>query len=333
MSYKSRVLTASMMLVLLSGCGVTNPNTAQRVVTDISKVYPVCVTPDSVRVIQSGNPIPSNYIIIGNLRVYNHGSTVQIPLESTLETAKKAASNAGGNTLFISKLESPARLSIQNYDLTGQILLDTGENPVDVVVPLTENLDVPIPRFGHESKPCHLWASIGYGRVVSGLEMSEDLQIVNGDIRNGLIWKVGLDYVFPGDGWGVGIYYSDFASSFDYMYRDNNIIFNFDSRLIGASVIYDYHAGRFLFTQRVGCGYTWIWEKVSSAENGLLESLSDFLPGLGIGFGTGISYSFTDAVFFGLNVNYDISLFNLYSSIDSNKIHTLSFAPVLKIFF
>ena len=137
------LVVAAALVVAISGCNAPHRVAALRVATELVKEYPVTASPSEVTVKQLGVAGPADYEYLGNLLVYDPGDAVVVPLDSALNVARRAVSEAGGNYLYVMRLEAPGSLVRANYEIAGKILLAKGDKVLTSASPLYEPMVEP----------------------------------------------------------------------------------------------------------------------------------------------------------------------------------------------
>jgi len=203
---KRNPFLALLLMIVLASC---NP----RVATDLVKIYPPIVVPDSVIVFGVGQHVPASARTIGRVSVGKGSIAAKCTYSDVLRLAKTEVSKAGGNGLMITSHSMPG----SNCHQIGGSILRLEEGAVkndslanDVFKDLAAEQNEAIRR---RSVPGNTFsANIGYGHIFSDI-YAADGNFMNGiPQRNGVDWRLQYDHTFS-SGLGIGLLYSGFRSS------------------------------------------------------------------------------------------------------------------------
>lgn len=272
---------------LLSGCG------NMQVATDVIKMYPMTCLIDQVKV-YDGDKSPANYEHLGTVAVFDQGMARVTPFETTLDMAKRAVCETGGNALYIARHELPNSLVSTNHQIIGQILLESKE-PSDVQsapaknLPLKKELpDYVASRYNIPDGPnvingYNIYFSGGYGRLLTKAGvLDESITINMGSVENGFEYEFGFEHIMPDGHWGVGAFCSNFVSTFDgakqkkVSVKDSALSYTterkFDGKfmaslhMVGPAVSYSKTDEHLFLSARAGLGLAWQTESFAYSE-------------------------------------------------------------------
>lgn len=102
-------------ILLLSSC-------APKVTTTLSKSYPPLDYRDEIKLYGINDPVPSNSVEIGNVRIGDTGFSVDCGWEVVTKKAMEAARKAGGNALKITKHTPPSVFGSSCHNIVATIL-------------------------------------------------------------------------------------------------------------------------------------------------------------------------------------------------------------------
>ncbi len=315
---KAIILLAAAAVVLqaLAGCSAPGRTGRLEVATELVKTYPVSTAPEDVTVKQLGAAGPSGYEYLGNLLVYDPGNAAVVPMDSAMFAARKAVSAAGGNYLYIMRLEAPGSLVRANYEIAGKILLATDETPLATASPLYEPMKEPRKRYTYMTtrdrsrfEGNSFYAEFGYGRVLNPLVIPADIEVRYGSVRDGWQWKAGYEYIIPGTPWGVGAYTSHFSSRYFVLVKGSDVTKNeegtIDVRLhqVGPAASWN----RILMKNwhlalRLGLGYGWEMKTYIPDSVDNPYGIYDNLYGVAQNFDAEFSYRFSRVISAGITL-------------------------------
>lgn len=189
------------LISVLTGCSVG-------IKTTIIRNYPPLDSLQEVRVVDVGQPAPSNAIDIGIVAIYDH-MTIHCDSAVVYSAAKKEALKAGGNVLKITEHLYPDFVS-SCHRIKGRIL--KADNFHDTVLTvITEKKVLPFPTIKHDSR---FVLNIGWGWQTA--KIPDDLNQFEKDYLNEL--KSGSQYgaeynYFINERTGIGVVFNLFHSS------------------------------------------------------------------------------------------------------------------------
>ena len=209
------------VVALLSGCGAPGRTARLEVATDLLKTCPVTVAPEDVVVKQLGVAGPAEYEYLGNVLVYDPGNAKLVPADTAYYLAKKAVSEAGGNYLYIMRLEASGGLVRSNYEIAGKILRATDMSPLTSASPLYEPMKEPKKQYTYmksrdrsEFGGNSFYAGFGYGRILNPIDIPDNIELKYGSMRDGYQWEIGYEYLLHGTPWGFGANFSTFDTRY-----------------------------------------------------------------------------------------------------------------------
>lgn len=299
---------AAFVLLLLSGCGASTRTARLEVATQLTKSYAPTVSPEEVTVRQLGAAGPREYDYLGSVLVYDPGNAVVVPLDSAMFLARKAVSDAGGNFLYIMRMEAPGGIVRSNYEIFGKMLLATDFSPLTEASPLYEPIREPGKRYVYlerrdrSSMPEHtFYLSGGYGRIMTPLELSPSMTILYGSVENGWFVNGGYSYTITGSGWGAGGYFSSFATRFFIRLRsgekEGEGIYDLRQRQVGPSVSWSGMVMKnWILSLRLGVGYSWETDTYIPDSVDNPYAFYDNLYGIGQSFNAEFSYRFSSRI-------------------------------------
>lgn len=307
---------AAVLTLALSGCAASHRTASLRVATELVKEYPVTAAPSEVTVKQLGAAGPADYEYLGKLLIYDPGDAVVVPLDSALNVARRAVSEAGGNYLYVMRMEAPGSLVRANYEIAGKILLAKGDKALTSASPLYDPMVEPKKQYNYmltrdrsKFEGNSFYAEFGYGRIVNPMRIPVDTELKYGSPRNGWQWKAGYEYLFPGTPWGLGASTAHFGSRYFVLVKGSDVTKNeegtVDMRLhqFGPSaswnrmVMKNWH-----LSMRLGLGYGWELKTYipDSVENPY--GVYDSLYGLGQNFDAELSYRISKVISAGITL-------------------------------
>ena len=206
---KRNLFLSLLLMVVLASC---NP----RVVTDIVKIYPPIVVPDSVIVYGVGQRVPASARTIGRVSVGKGNIAAKCTYSDVLLLAKTEVAKAGGNGLMITSHSMPSSGGGNCHEIAGSILLlkDGAVKKDSLSDAVFKNLAAEQNEvIRRHSVPGNTFSvNIGYGHIFSNIYVADDNFLNGMPLRNGVDWRLQYDHTFS-SGLGMGILYSGFRSS------------------------------------------------------------------------------------------------------------------------
>ncbi|WP_321424172.1 hypothetical protein [uncultured Bacteroides sp.] len=207
---KRNLFLSLLLMVVLASC---NPI----VVTDIVKIYPPIVVPDSVIVYGVGQRVPTSARTIGRVSVGKGSIAAKCTYSDVIRLAKTEVAKAGGNGLMITSHSMPSSGGGNCHQIAGSILrLGEGAMKNDSLVSevfknqaaeqheLMQRYSVPRNIFS---------VDMGHGHIYSGIYNGESgSSFASIPQRNGMEWRLQYEHTFN-CGAGIGLLYSGFRSS------------------------------------------------------------------------------------------------------------------------
>lgn len=349
-------------------CAISSSCGSIQVATDVIKMYPMTCFVYQVKVYE-GNESPANYEHLGTVAVYDPGMSRVTPYETTMDLAKRAVCEAGGNALYISRYEAPNSLVSTNHQLIGQILLDTGdkkasnEGPAGSIAVNKELKDYVESRYvvsdGQQViNGNNFYAGIGFGHMFAETELMEDsAKVTDGSVRNGLSYILGYEHIFPDGRWGIGAFCSCYTSSVkadikaNVTIKDAEININttryFEGRyrvnlhLAGPSISYSKTNDHLYCNAHAGLGCAWQTESFAfssivygagiDSEKGVMKG--NVYHGFGFMLGGEVGYRVNNLFTFGVALNateYAI-IYDSVSTLSLNFLPVISICPTLRL--
>ena len=308
--------TAAVLTLALSGCAASHRVAPLTVVTELTKTYPVTASPDEVVVKQLGVAGPADYEYLGKLLIYDPGNAIVVPLDSAMNVARRAVSEAGGNYLYVMRMEAPGSLVRANYEIAGKILLAKGDDILTTASTLYEPMVEPKKQYNYmltrdrsKLEGNSFYAEFGYGRIINPMRIPVDTELKYGSPRNGWQWKAGYEYLFPGTPWGLGANMSHFGSRYFVSVKGSNEANTeegtIDMRLhqLGPTaswnkmLIKNWH-----LSMRLGLGYGWEMKTYIPDSVDNPYGVYDSLYGIGQSFDAEFSYRFSRIISAGITL-------------------------------
>lgn len=356
--------------VLAASCALFSSCASMQVATDVIKLYPMTCMIDQVKVYE-GDKGPANYEHLGTVAVYDQGATRVTPFETTLELAKRAVCESGGNALYLSRHEAPNSLVSANHQIIAQMLLDTGdktasnEGPASGIKVTKELSDYAEDQYrvaGGESviSGDNIYVSVGYGRLLTRFADGE-VTVTRGSIQNGVSYTFGYEHIFRDGKWGFGAFCSNFTSSVDakretevYVVDSTSIIPSrvrrkFDGKetiglhLAGPSASYSFTDNHLFLSARAGLGLAWQSESFAfsqlvsgkgiDTESGVMNLPASF--GFGFQLTGELGYRVTKVMTIGATIGAT-ECGIIYSDTNTRQLSWATFAtiaPVLRLTF
>lgn len=295
---------SAVLCSLLSSCG------NMQVATDVIKMYPMtCYIPD-VKVYE-GSKSPENYEHLGTVAVYDQGMTRVTSYEATLDMAKRAVCETGGNALYIARHEIPNSLVSVNHQIIGQILLEkdgksdvkqspAGDLPVKKELPDYVGERYRIPDGPQVVNGNNIYFNGGYGRLFNKIE-GEEVEPEQGSIQNGFAYNFGYEHILPDGHWGIGAFCSNYTSAMDAK-RKMELLVQLDSTSTERTKVYRKFAGK----ERIGLHAFGPSVSYSNTNDHLFLSAR---AGLGIAW-MSESFAFRDLVY-GAGIDTDSGIMKL----------------------
>lgn len=200
---------AGATLLLLTAC-------SPKVITHISKTYPEVIPADSVHVVELGETVPNTAETIGRVAVVDRGFSNKCRYDQVLRLAQEATGKNGGNGLAITDHLKPSFWGSSCHQISG-LMLRLSDMEVDTlrVNPLQDVIDlghvvVKEQKEKRRAPASTFEASIGYGWITSKLYDPDGKSLGS---KGGLEWKLSYEYTWS-SGWGIGLQYSGFKTSF-----------------------------------------------------------------------------------------------------------------------
>ena len=352
---------SALCVFILGGCG------PMAVTSDLVKMYPMTSMINDVKVYE-GEKSPANYDHLGTVAVYDKGMTRVTSYETTLDMAKRAVCEAGGNAIYISRHEWPNSLVSANHQIVGQILYDTGskagtnDGPAKALPVKKEIADYTTDIYTIRNRAeiingNNIYASVGYGRLLSGIDLGDDIEVTNGSLLNGLSYNFGFEHIFPDGRWGIGIFNSNYTSAVSAdmsvktsiidSVKTTNTTFKYDGKYrinlhaAGPSVSYSHSAGRVFTSLRLGLGLAWQTETFAfsdliygpsiDAESGVMQGTTYF--GGAVNLSGEIVYRVSSVVSIGATLGFSeyMMVYSDDTTYNLGTAPTLSICPTIRI--
>jgi len=274
-------------------CALLSSCSTMKVATDVLKLYPMTCLIDEVAVYE-GEKSPANYEHLGTVAVYDQGMTRVTPYETTLDMAKRAVCETGGNAIYISRHEFPNSLVSTNHQIIGQILFDTGgkkasnQGPASGITVKKELSEYVADQYKVPDGPSvvngnNIYFQVGYGRLATQLDLG-DMTVERGSLNNGLSYSLGYEHILPDGKFGLGVFCSNYVSTVDSkrkmevnvidsttippqrVYRNFNGKEKIGLHLAGPSVSYSKTNNLLFLSARAGLGFAWQSESFAFSE-------------------------------------------------------------------
>ncbi|MBO4768632.1 MAG: hypothetical protein J5495_03755, partial [Bacteroidales bacterium] len=311
-----------------------------------TKTYPVTAAPDEVVVKQLGVAGPADYEYLGKLLIYDPGNAIVVPLDSAMNVARRAVSEAGGNYLYVMRLEAPGSIVRANYEIAGKILLAKGDDILTSASPLYEPMVEPRKTYNYMlardlSRPegNSVYAEAGFGYILNPIELSSLWTVKYGSISSGFQWKAGYEYVLPGTPWGFGGYTSNFQSRFFVDLNGEEGTYDLRQHQIGPSASWSKTVMKnWYLALRLGLGYAWEIDRfIPDSVDNPYYGVYDNLYGLGQNFDAELSYRFARRFSLGVSLGEMFSYVWGYDRDSGRRYDTefvvLTLGPTFKIWF
>lgn len=217
-----------------------------RVITRTSTALPSTVAPLQVAVYEAGDSLPPNARAIGSVCVKDGGFAVNCGYDRVMQLAKKAASEQGGNGLYVVTHQTPNRWSSSCHQVSALILHsnDTIDTSLDN---FRKEYHEVVNRIRPASAPPANIVSfnVGYGWITSKLYDIYGNRLKGG--MGGIKWELQYEYVLR-KGWSIGAHVSRFKS------RDVPEGF-LSLYTIAPQIGYVQRLNRWMFKVDIGMGY------------------------------------------------------------------------------
>lgn len=151
----------------------------------------------------------------------------------------------------------------------------------------------------------HLYAGAGAGFIVSKMSFADGLTVTGGNIRNGLVYGAGYEYVMD-SGLMIGAFYNAYTSSCEGRVEGENLTFGVSLPVFGPTLGFMTNSGNWSFIERLGVGYALDKEVLSDGDIDVSGSESGF----GWQATLGAEYRLSPSVAVGLNLNAMSALFS-----------------------
>lgn len=253
---------ANLLLILL--LPVCLGSCAPKVITHIERSYSPRVAAEEVLLYGVGQTVPESAELIGTVKVVDSGASTKCNYDQVVALAKQTTSKSGGNALALTDHREPSLLGSSCHQIAGNMLwIDDATNLEAEIAPLVSpsgrdnNAGVSKSSFHHST----IYANIGYDWVSRS-------------------------------GFGAGLMYSGYKSSYSYSHVDVNVGLAY----IAPQFVMKQKVGRWGIEEKFGIGYF----KYRESAKGVSESLSGF----GYNFLVGAEYYLSDHIGIGANLGY-----------------------------
>lgn len=280
---------ANLLLILL--LPVCLGSCAPKVITHIERSYSPRVAAEEVLLYGVGQTVPESAELIGTVKVVDSGASTKCNYDQVVALAKQTTSKSGGNALALTDHREPSLLGSSCHQIAGNMLwIDDATNLEAEIAPLVSpsgrdnNAGVSKSSFHHST----IYANIGYAFMTNKFYLPNG---ASGHPRKGMDWQVGYDWVSR-SGFGAGLMYSGYKSSYSYSYVDVNVGLAY----IAPQFVMKQKVGRWGIEEKFGIGYF----KYRESAKGVSESLSGF----GYNFLVGAEYYLSDHIGIGANLGY-----------------------------
>lgn len=324
-----KIASAALCCMILASC------TTMRVATNVLKQYPVTAATEEVIVYENGAAAPAEAEVLGEVTVYDDRMAKTEPWDTTLFRAKEAVSEVGGNALYIMEHIYPSFNGSSNHQLYGKMLFAPAGSVAVTDNPFTETYNQYVAqKEAAEQMRLHgssIYATVGYGRLLSAYEFG-DVQVVGGDIKNGIEAEAGYEYIFK-SGLGLGVMGSMFMSGADvrpdpfyYGHMSLNI------KSIMGTVSYLLSSDKWTMGTYFGFGYMVATNKYTSLETSG-PSVSEDDKGPGYNLALDFSYRFSPKTSLGAKIGTKKFTFRVPGDENLYGYNTLNLGLIFRVSF
>lgn len=275
------VYVGSVAGLFLCGC-------SPRIVTDITKKYPVNTDPASVRVYALADSVPTYADVIGRVAVLD-GGACKFSYEEAIGHAQNATASAGGNGFAVLDHVKPSIWGSAANQISGYMLFLNDSLSQDARNQVAELRREVVMEKQRIRAPRHTFSiNAGYAYIWSKIENLDPS--ITGNPRNQAGWMLNYDWTSKRN-FGLGAFYGGFKGGYDYLSYNVSVIQQYTG---GKMLLKNKLGEKWVLDQEVGFGYVGYSEKT----NGFKYSESGF----GSHVAMGVSYLIRKNMGLGLNV-------------------------------